>query len=156
MRAKNITPSLTRLQPMGRAKKGKDLMVTSKALYELYGDLAAIDRQLGQAWEPSIPWVHGMACKRHSIGAFVDSCGKVQPCSGVPVEAGNIKEHDLSEILSNTEIFKVARNMEKYIQGECKTCQFNNRCYGCRSLAYTMTNSFVAADPLCWNNRDAV
>jgi radical SAM protein with 4Fe4S-binding SPASM domain len=152
-RKHNIVPSLTRLQPMGRAKGRTDLMVAPKEIYELYGKISEIDKGLGITWEPTIPWVYGKACKRHYIGCFIDSRGNVQPCSGVPIKAGNIRERGLGEILSSARIFEVARNIENYIEGACKSCKYKSECYGCRSIAYCTSGSFTAADPLCWYNR---
>lgn len=155
LRSKNIIPSLTRLQPMGRAKKRMDLLISSKKLYELYCKVSEIDHQLGIPWDPSIPWVHGKACRRHYIGAFINSYGKVQPCSGLPIEAGNIRKEELGEIISHSRIFDISRNIEKHLEGDCKTCRYKSQCYGCRSIAYHMTNKFTESDPLCWNNKNA-
>ena len=153
-RRQNIVPFLTRLQPMGKAKGKVDLMLASKELYELYCKISEVDKGFGIAWEPIIPWVYGKACKRHYIGCFIDCYGNVQPCSGVPIKAGNIREHSLRDILSKAKIFEVARNIGNYIEGICRTCKYKSECYGCRSIAHSMTGSFIAADPLCWHNQD--
>ena len=150
-RRQKIVPSVTRLQLMGRARGKTDLMVTPKELYELYGKICEIDKGFGILWKPNIPWPHGKPCRRHYVGCFIDSEGYVQPCSGVPIKAGNIREQSLRKILSTAEIFKIARNMESYIEGACRNCEFHAECYGCRSIAYFMGNSFTAEDPLCWN-----
>ena len=153
-RGHNIIPSLTRLQAMGRAKERYDLTVTSTELSELFHRLSEIDRASGIEWQPDIPWIYGKACRRHYIGCFIDSYGNVQPCSGVPMKAGNIREQSLMEILSGSEIFKVARNIDRYIEGACSSCTHKGECYGCRSIAYFEKCSFKAADPLCWHNHN--
>jgi len=152
-RKQNITPFLTRLQLMGRASDRTDLTVTPEELYELYGELARIDEGFGISWEPGIPWVYGKACRKHHFGCFITAQGNVQPCSGIPIRAGNIREQSLRDILSNSQIFRVSRNIEDYIEGACKACQHRTECYGCRSVAYFASGSFTAADPLCWHNR---
>ena len=151
-RRQNIVPSVTRLQLMGRAKERADLMVTPEELRELYSKVSQIDKEFGIVWEPTIPWPYGQACIRHYIGCFIDSQGNVQPCSGIPIKAGNVRERSLKEILSGADIFKVARNMENHVEGACKICQYRSECYGCRSISYFMAGSFTAADPLCWHS----
>jgi len=150
-RQHHIVPSLTRLQLMGRAQGRTDLMVSAEDLFHLYKKLSEIDKGFGIDWEPTLPWVYGKACRRHYIGCFIDSQGYVQPCSGVPIKAGNVRKQGFREILRTAEIFKIARNLESHIEGACKTCQYRDQCYGCRSIAYFMNKSFTAADPLCWH-----
>ena len=133
-----------------------DLTLTPKELYNLFCKISEVDKEFGIFWEPNTPWVHGKACKRHYVGCFIDSHGDVQPCSGVPIKSGNIREHSLAEILSNSKIFEVARNIESYIEGACRSCKYKSECYGCRSIAYFMKGSFTAADPLCWHNQEEV
>jgi len=152
VRKQNITPTLTRLQLMGRALGRSDLAVTPHELYKLYSKLSEIDRRFGINWEPKIPWIYGRACRRHYIGCFIDSTGNVQPCSGVPIKVGNIRKQHLKEILSSSELFKISRNIEKFLEGACGKCEFKNECYGCRSIAYFATGRFTAADTLCWRN----
>ena len=153
-RRQNIVPFLTRFQPMGRAKGRTDMMITPKELYGLYCRLSEVDKGFGITWEPKIPWVYGKACRRHYIGCFVDSHGNVQPCSGVPIKAGNLADKGLEEILFDSEVFEVARNLEDHMEGACRTCENRRECYGCRSIAYFTANRFTAADPLCWHNAE--
>ncbi len=154
-RRQNLIPSVTRLQAMGRAKERFDLTVTSMELYRLFHQLSEIDRALGIEWQPDIPWIYGKSCKRQYIGCFIDRHGNVQPCSGVPIKAGNIRDQSLTDILSGSEIFNVARNIDKYTEGACGSCTHKGECYGCRSIAYFEDCSFTAADPLCWHNHNA-
>lgn len=149
-RANRITPSISRLQWMGRAQETSGLEVSPAELHHLYQILSDIDRSFGFLWEPDIPWHGGRACVRYHIGCFIDATGNVQPCSGVPVKAGNIRHQPLATILSESEVFQVARNIRRALQGACASCPLNSRCYGCRSIAYFSTGSFVASDPSCW------
>jgi len=143
------------LHIVGRKGSGKtDLMVSAEDLFHLYKKLSEIDKGFGIDWAPTLPWVYGKACRRHYLGSFVDCQGNVQPCSGVPIKAGNIRKQSLREIPTTAEIFTIARNLESHIEGACKTCQYRDQCYGCRSIAYFMTKSFTAADPLCWHYHD--
>jgi radical SAM protein with 4Fe4S-binding SPASM domain len=153
-RQQGISPSLTRLQLMGRAQERSDLMLTASELRELFRTLSEIDKQYGYFWKPLIPWHSGKACRRHYIGCFIDSQGNVQPCSGVPLQAGNIRERGLLDILATADIFKQARKIDDEIKGGCSTCVHAAECYGCRSIAYFSGNGFTGADPLCWHNKD--
>jgi radical SAM protein with 4Fe4S-binding SPASM domain len=153
-RQQGISPSLTRLQLMGRAQARSDLMLTASDLQELFRTLSEIDKQYGYFWEPLIPWHSGKACRRHFIGCFIDSQGNVQPCSGVPLQAGNVRACSLKEIVSTSEIFKQARKIDREVGGACSNCAHNAECYGCRSIAYFSGKGFTGADPLCWHNAD--
>jgi radical SAM protein with 4Fe4S-binding SPASM domain len=136
---------------MGRARGRTDLMVTPEELHGLFVTLSNIDKRFGITWEPDIPWHNGKACRRHYIGCFIDCQGNVQPCSGVPIKAGNIRESGLGEILASAKIFKIARNMENEIEGTCEHCKHRAECYGCRSIAYFAGNGFTGTDTLCWH-----
>ena len=149
-REHDISPSITRLQPMGRATGKEDLSVAASELQLLYHRLSKIDQTFGIHWEPNMPWHTGKAYRRHDIGGFVDSQGNVQPCSGVPLPAGNIRETKIGDILSSTEIFKTARDIRKNLKGKCGSCKNNDKCYGCRSISYFSGNGFTGSDDLCW------
>jgi radical SAM protein with 4Fe4S-binding SPASM domain len=153
-RSQNIIPSLTRLQPMGRARGRTDLMVTPQELHELFITLSNIDKGFGITWEPDIPWHNGKACRRHYIGCFIDCQGNVQPCSGVPIKAGSIRKSGLEEILASAEVFRIARNMENKLEGNCERCKHKVECYGCRSIAYFAGNGFTGTDTLCWHGQE--
>ena len=153
-RQRGISPSLTRLQLMGRAQNRSDLMLTPFELKDLFSSLSEIDKKFGFLWKPEIPWHNGKACRRHFIGGFVDSQGNVQPCSGIPIYGGNIRETSLTEIVTTSDIFKKARNITDELEGACRTCSHSAECYGCRSIAYFSGNGFTGADPLCWHNED--
>jgi radical SAM protein with 4Fe4S-binding SPASM domain len=148
-RQRGITPFLTRLQPMGRASGKDSLAVSVVELKDLFTALSGIDRGCGVNWAPDLPWVYGKACHRHFIGAFITSTGTVQPCSGVPIEAGNTREKPLSEILRSP-VFQLARNVNEHLEDACAACPQHDKCYGCRSLAYLSSGRFTAPDPLCW------
>ncbi len=150
-RERNIQPSFLRLGPKGRAKgKDDELAVDTLALKELFEELSRIDKTFGNDWTPTTPFC-GRGCHKHYISCFVSSKGFVQPCTGVDVHAGNVREDSLEKTLSS-KVFKIARNMEKHIKGACKTCEHKSKCYGCRGLAHHLGGDFTGADPLCWNN----
>ncbi len=154
-RGRNIQPSFLRLGPKGRAKnKDSELAVDAIELRQLFEELSRIDKTFGIDWMPATPFC-GRGCHKHYISCFVSSKGFVQPCTGVDVHAGNIREDRLEKMLSS-KVFKIARNLEKHLKGACGTCEHKSKCYGCRGLAYYLSGDFTAADPLCWNNPEAV
>lgn len=148
-RSRGLTPSLTRLQPMGRAEDHEDLSLKPLELKALFEKLAAIDATAGFPWEPGVPWPQGKACRRHYIGAYVDAEGWVQPCSGVNLRAGSIREKPLAQILAGP-VIRAAREIDQHLEGKCGKCANRDRCYGCRSLAYLASGNFDGPDPLCW------
>ncbi len=153
-RRNNIQPSFLRLGPKGRAKDS-GLAVKPSELKELFEGLSRIDRDFGENWEPTTPFC-GRGCNKQYISCYVSSNGVVQPCTGVDIPAGNIREDSLENILASSEVFKIARNMERYIKGACSMCEHLHKCYGCRGLAFYMNGDFTGADPLCWNNPEAL
>lgn len=152
-RERNVQPSFLRLGPKGRAKDNK-LAVDTLALKKLFEELSEIDKKFGKNWTPTTPFC-GHGCHKHYISCFVSSQGFVQPCTGVDIPAGNIREESLRKMLSSR-VFRVARNLDKHLKGACRTCEYRSKCYGCRGLAYYMSGDFTEADPLCWNNPQAL
>lgn len=154
-REHDIQPMFLRLGPKGRAAGKDSLVVGTPRLLELFLDLAAIDWEYKIHWNATTPFC-GRGCHKHYISCYVGSVGNVQPCTGVDVHGGNIKEQSLKDILSTSEVFNIARNMEDHVKGACKTCEELEKCYGCRGLAYYYNGDFTGADPLCWNNPEAL
>ncbi|MCS4540875.1 MAG: radical SAM protein [Euryarchaeota archaeon] len=149
-RKRGIQPSLLRLGPKGRAI-GKDLAVKTLNLKELFEKISEIDKQFGENWEPVTPFC-GRGCHKQYISCFITSQGFVQPCTGVDIHAGNIREEGLRKILSSSEVFKITRNIDKHLKGACGVCKYLGICYGCRGLAYYLSGDYREADPLCWHN----
>jgi radical SAM protein with 4Fe4S-binding SPASM domain len=91
---------------------------------------------------------------RNYVGSYISSNGLVRPCSGVPINVDSVKTKTLKEILSS-DFIKMCREVEKHIKGHCRVCGYLERCYGCRSMAFSFTGDFLESDPLCWNNPNA-
>ena len=153
-RKNSLKPNFLRLGPKGRARDYK-LAVGTLELKKLFEKLSEIDKTMfNLSWDPTTPFC-GMGCNKLYVSCYLGSDGTIQPCTGVDVVAGNIKEERL-ETLLNSEVFSVARNIDKHIKGACKECENLDKCYGCRGLAFYINGDFTFEDPLCWNNPRAL
>ncbi len=152
-RENNIIPYVEILTVQGRGKTYKDELIISPCeAYELFKRLKEYDEKVwGITW-PLTPPIAGQNCKRMYYSAYITSTGDVQPCPGVDIPGGNIREKSLKEIINNSKIFRIVRNIDKYIKEPCKSCKYakETRCYGCRGTALHHTGDFLNPDPTCW------
>lgn len=70
--------------------------------------------------------------------------GDMLACSNLPVILGNILEEDFKDIWNS----KLANYIRNKRFGGCNTCEFKEKCGGCRSRAYGTGNIF-GSDPSC-------
>jgi len=125
--------------------------VPLKELKKVFSKLDVIDREMFDiSWDIN-PAIAAFNCKRHLYSCLVNSQGYVQPCPGVDIQIGNIREDSLKSIMDNSKVIKDLRNIYNQIEGECRACQHRYECYGCRGNAYQITGNYLASDPLCWN-----
>lgn len=149
-RERGIIPYIEMMTLQGRATENPDLEVSIDMVKSLFEELAVIDRdKFDSHWTPHPP-LAASQCARHEYSCTVTSNGDVQPCPGVSVAAGNIREQSLAEILNKSKPIQELRNIRKIIKGRCGECQFGEYCYGCRGHAYQVTGDYLAEDPLCW------
>jgi MoaA/NifB/PqqE/SkfB family radical SAM enzyme/predicted hotdog family 3-hydroxylacyl-ACP dehydratase len=154
LRDQGIDPYFEMITPQGKAKDSCFLEVDNHRLQELFHNIAEIDRsKYGYDWVPQPPLVGGQ-CLRHQFSCSVNSFGDVQPCVGVTIPVGNIRERKLHDIIRESEVINDLRNYKRTIKGPCGQCVRLNDCYGCRGAAYQCTGDYMASDPLCWNNAD--
>ena len=152
LRDQNIAPYFEMITPQANALDNQWLFVDSLRVYELFKELAQIDRdQYNEHWEPQPPLV-GNRCLRHMFSCLVTSKGDVTPCVGINVPLGNIREDRLETIIARSELIKELKNHRQTIKGPCHSCDKAEQCYGCRGAAYQMTGDYLASDPLCWKN----
>ena len=156
LRRQHIEPYFEVITPQAHALENDWLMVEPAELRELFLRLAAIDRQeFGRQWEPQPPLV-GNRCMRHQVSCVVTASGEVMPCVGVTISLGSIRKQSLAGILRNSEVIRNLKNYREMIKGECASCEKAAECYGCRGAAYQLTGDYLAADPTCWRNSNAV
>ncbi len=149
-RRQEIIPYFEVLTSQGRALEQNDLEVAPAALRKLFEELAAIDhKEFGHSWKPRPP-LAGSHCARHEYSCTITAIGDVQPCPGVSIVTGNIRQASLAEILRTSPVIQDLRNIRQTIKGQCGTCAHGDFCYGCRGNAFQVTGDHLAADPTCW------
>jgi radical SAM protein with 4Fe4S-binding SPASM domain len=78
--------------------------------------------------------------------------GDVTPCSVIRKGYGNVLSEPLESIVErNRESLLYTELRDKNnLPVDCKTCDNNSICWGCRALAYYEAGDILAADPKCW------
>ncbi|MFQ5585670.1 MAG: radical SAM/SPASM domain-containing protein [Thermodesulfobacteriota bacterium] len=149
-RKMGFIPYFEVLTMQGRAKKHQEIVVSSEEIKRVFSELRDIDRrEFGIEWV-SHPTIASFTCKRHLYSSLVNSQGYVQPCTGIDLFVGNVRQQPLAEILGNSRVISDLRNIYNKIEGACRTCELSNICYGCRGNAYQLTGNYLASDPACW------
>jgi len=149
-RERQIIPYFEILTYQGRVKENKDLIVPIAEIKDLFSRLEIIDRERFDMKWTSKPTIAAFSCKRHLYSCLINSQGNVQPCTGVDMHVGNIRRTPLEDILESSPVVANLRNIYAKIEGNCKTCEHNYECYGCRGNAYQITGNYLASDPTCW------
>jgi radical SAM protein with 4Fe4S-binding SPASM domain len=153
LRERHIEPYFEIITPQGKAMDNKHLMPAPERLKEIFYEVAEIDAEYGNIWEPQPPLI-GERCMRHIYSCLVTSTGKVFPCVGIPEAIGDIRKNSLRDILRDSELVTNLKNHLNLIKGPCGSCEKKEECYGCRGAAYQLTGDYLASDPLCWRNSD--
>ena len=149
-RESGIVPYFEAITRQGRAVENPQLELGADEIHALYRNLAEIDAaRFGLKWTPKPP-IAGYTCRRHLYSCLVNSRGSVQPCTGIDMEVGNVREKPLSDILKGSEVFRNLRRVYEQIDPRCRACELSGDCYGCRGNAYQITGSYLSCDPLCW------
>jgi radical SAM protein with 4Fe4S-binding SPASM domain len=149
-REHGITPYFEALTDQGRAREHPDLTLAAEELQQVFQELAEIDeRRFGISWNARPP-IAGFTCRRHLYSCLVNSQGFVQPCPGVDISVGNVREKPLGDILRESRVIRELRSIYRVIDPACQACRFAGTCYGCRGNAYQATGNYLAADPGCW------
>jgi radical SAM protein with 4Fe4S-binding SPASM domain len=152
LRDQNIAPYFEMITPQGGARDNVALDITTQQAEEFFTKIAELDRRkYGNHWDPRPPLVGGV-CLRHQFSCAVSSEGNVQPCVGVTIPIGNVKEKKLKDILGDSEVVQDLKRYRHMIKGPCGSCENLSECYGCRGAAYQLTGDYLASDPLCWKN----
>jgi radical SAM protein with 4Fe4S-binding SPASM domain len=154
LRDQNISPFFEMITPQGNANHNGGLHIDSARMKDFFTQIAKIDREkYGFSWTPQPPLVGGQ-CLRHQFSCLVNSRGYVQPCVGITIPVGNVREKALKDIIGESEIIRDLRNYRLKMKGPCSECSKLEECYGCRGAAYQTTGDYLMSDPLCWKNAD--
>ena len=149
-RERGITPYFEVLTEQGRARQNRHLSLSPEEIRPIFETLSQIDRdRYGVRWTPRPP-IAGFTCRRHLYSCLVNSQGFVQPCTGVDVSVGNVRQQPLGAILRESRVIRDLRRVYREITPRCRACGFAGECYGCRGNAYQTTGDYLAADPTCW------
>lgn len=149
-RKSNILPYVECMTYKGSVVARHDLYPDKQAIQSLFEKLSQIDlEEFGLYWNPYPP-IAGFVCRRHLYSCLINSQGFVQPCVGIDIKAGNIREQKLFEILKNSVVLQELSEIRDNIKGQCKECEYHLECYGCRGTAYSLTGDYLASDPTCW------
>jgi len=124
--------------------EAKSLDVPLQQHVDLFKELSNIDdTEYGYSWSPSVPWA-GPRCRNLYLGLAVDHNGSIQPCSGLRVNLGNIREKSLKHFweLEFAKRFRTPEIIEpdKWANGRLGS-------YGCKSHALHVTKNPFAIDP---------
>jgi radical SAM protein with 4Fe4S-binding SPASM domain len=150
-RRQGFVPYFEIMTDQGRAKDHPSLAVSLSEIRALFEKLEAIDKaNFSLDWH-SHPTIAAFSCKRHLYSCLVNSRGFVQPCTGVDIPVGNIRNKSLAEILQESPVIDDLRNIYERIEGECRQCDHRYECYGCRGNAYQTSGNYLASDPACWH-----
>jgi radical SAM protein with 4Fe4S-binding SPASM domain len=149
-RKKNILPYVECMTYKGSAIARHDLYPDKETIQLLFEKLSQIDlEEFGLYWNPYPP-IAGFACRRHLYSCLVNSQGFVQPCVGIDIKVGNIRQQKLANIIKNSLVLQELSKIRDNIKGPCKECEYHLDCYGCRGTAYALTGDYLASDPTCW------
>lgn len=149
----DYTPFFERMTIKGRAHENLfSLNVQPHDLLEFFNKIASIDEhEFNNVWRPQPPWI-AESCDRHLSGCHITMDGYVQPCTGVDIPIGNVRDEALLSIISSSKVMQELRDIKTTIKGPCKDCFLHDDCYGCRGQAYQLTGDYLASDPCCWYN----
>lgn len=86
---------------------------------------------------------------------FISHLGEVFPSGFLPISAGNVRQHSLTELYRHSPLFTSLRDTSN-LEGKCGVCEFREVCGGSRARAYAVTGDLFAEEPCCtWQPRTA-
>lgn len=162
-REMNVYSHVEIIKLQGYGKQYEEFQVTKKQLQQLFEKVRDNDINMGfEEWQPKPPYIGG-TCYQNLVRLDLLANGEVAPCPGIDIILGDLNKNSLQGILNNEDL-KIIRNLDKYIEGDCKECElFESKvCYGgCRGTVFqTLKNlglskyeCLVGSDPSCWRVR---
>jgi radical SAM protein with 4Fe4S-binding SPASM domain len=150
---------IERFIPLGKGKGVIHEVLGRDEWNEMIGMLArffSIEKEQGsvlpyQAFQISFngeePELLGAPCVIGVDGLCIMPEGTVFPCRRFPVSIGNLLQTPLKQIWDASGLLQKLR-VKKNLKGKCGRCEMED-CRGCRSLAFALTNDYLAEDPHC-------
>ena len=91
----------------------------------------------------------GAVCSIGYDGLCIMPDASVLACRRLPIIIGNLKLDSIEKIWFESELLCQIRDKGN-LKGKCENCEHVPRCSGCRSMAYAVTDDYLAEDPQCW------
>lgn len=88
----------------------------------------------------------GGACAAAFNGLTIMPNGDIMPCRRMDMVIGNAIKQELIDIWYGSEVLWNLRER----MGECSSCEYKNKCYGCRAIAKAIKGNYLAKDVQCW------
>lgn len=79
---------------------------------------------------------------------FISHIGEINPSGFLPIDCGNVRDHDIVEVYRRHPVFTDLRSYEK-LKGRCRVCEYRQVCGGQRGRAYGLTGDYMETDPAC-------
>ncbi|MBI3910630.1 MAG: radical SAM protein [Armatimonadetes bacterium] len=87
-------------------------------------------------------------CLAGTTICYISPTGDVFPCGYLPIPCGNIRQTSFAAIWNHSSVLAMIRNPE-FLKGKCGWCEFRQTCSGCRARAYAATGDYLAEEPDC-------
>ncbi|MEA3378688.1 MAG: radical SAM protein [Nanoarchaeota archaeon] len=161
LRENNVYSHFEVVKVQGSCTKNVKLAPSPEELKYLFFGILEDDLRDGYVgFRPHPPYVGG-TCYQNLIRLNIAANGEVQLCPGIDIKIGDLRKQSMEEIVNGSDVLKIVRDLEKQIQGSCKTCDYmiERECYaGCRGMAYQEMKkkgfsdfeALVSSDPSCW------
>ncbi len=158
--------NLSRFVPTGRGDKELDLSPSEwkkitqsflnkrdKYIHEMEFTTHLAQLILNNKYLDSI--IGFIGCQAGIGQGCVGPCGDVSPCVMLPIIIGNIRVKSFAQIWQTSPIINKLKQRTN-LKGQCQSCHFREKCGGCRAIAFSYTNDFMATDTRCWLKKNMV
>jgi|YelNatPaOPRAMG01_1025707.scaffolds.fasta_scaffold06170_9 radical SAM protein with 4Fe4S-binding SPASM domain len=92
--------------------------------------------------------LYGALCNIGDESMCLMPNGIVYPCRRLPIQIGDLKLEDFSDIISRLRSFKM-KILKERLKGKCSSCDIKE-CTGCRALTYNLKGDLLGEDPQCF------
>lgn len=148
-RERNVFPNMEVLTPTGRAPEAlAGQFLQTDEVQDYKNRLLDIDRaDYGYDWLPHTP-LTASGCLQHLYSLYITFAGDVRPCAPTKFDEHpalrvegiyphNVRIRTLREIHGDP-LFAYVRNIDRYLEGRCASCEHLDQCIGCRGYAYSV------------------